>query len=206
MSKTQNRPFFQEISQVEDFRHWYWKKDELMAICQWLNLPYSGSKLALRERIIYALENGGKLMPPSPTPKAQSRFNWTKANLTLDTLITDNVSFGPNFRNFMKAQIGAQFSCHKDFMDWVKANPGKTLQEAVQKWIAQEKRKEDPHFKRDIAAHNMYNQYIRDFLEAHPDKGLKDAQYYWKLKKQKPAKDGRVFYEAQDLFLDKRDP
>lgn len=99
---------------------WYWLKEELVAFCKHLGLPYTGGKFALRDRIIYALDHDGQLLPKKAAAKKMSKFNWANASLTLDTVITDNVSVVPNFRNFMQSKIGNKFSCHSDFMDWVK--------------------------------------------------------------------------------------
>jgi Domain of unknown function (DUF6434)/SAP domain-containing new25 len=193
------RPLFIDIKTSVEFKRWYWLKDELVTICKAAKLPYDGGKFTLRDRIIYALDNGGAIMPTEKKAKPQSRFNWANANLTLETVITDSVSFGPNFRRFLTQHIGNQFVCHSDFMDWVKINAGKTLQDAVLAWQDLEDRKNDPNFKRTIAEHNMLAQYVRDFLDDNVDKKLKDALKMWQIKKQMPTETGFVRYEKTDL-------
>lgn len=197
-----SRPRFEDIRTGDEFNQWYWLKEEMVNICRRSGLPTNGRKFELRDRIMYALDNDGKLKPEPKKRKKQSKFNWAKSQLSLDTLITDNVSFGPNFRRFMKSEIGNKFFCHSDFMDWVKSNAGKSLSEAVEKWYELEKRKEDPNFKRTIADNNMLAQYVRDFLEDNKNKTLKDAKKYWNLKKQLPTKNGFVRYECSDLKLE----
>ncbi|WP_422104108.1 DUF6434 domain-containing protein [Winogradskyella sp.] len=197
-----SRPRFEDIKTGNEFNQWYWLKDEMITICKLLELPIKGRKFDLRDRIMYALDNDGKLKPEPKKRSIQSKFNWAKSQLSLETLITDNVSFGPNFRRFMKNQIGNKFSCHSDFMDWVKSNAGKSLSDAVDKWNELERRKEDPNFKRTIADNNMLAQYTRDFLEDNKNKTLKDAKKYWNLKKQLPTKNGFVRYESSDLKLE----
>ncbi|MEM9820403.1 MAG: DUF6434 domain-containing protein [Bacteroidota bacterium] len=195
------RPKFEAIKTGKEFNQWYWSKEEMVDICKLSGLPANGRKFDLRDRIMYALDNDGKVAPEAKKKKKTSKFNWARSNLSLETVITDNVSFGPNFRRFMKGQIGNKFSCHSDFMDWVKANEGKTLQDAVEQWLALERRKEDPNFKRTIADNNMLAQYTRDFLEDNKNKTLKDAIKYWTLKRQLPTKDGFVKYHRSDLKL-----
>ncbi|WKN43905.1 DUF6434 domain-containing protein [Tunicatimonas pelagia] len=195
------RPAFEDVKTGEEFNRWYWLKGEMVEICKHSNLPTHGRKFDLRDRIMYALDNNGAVKEEPREKKATSKFNWAKAELTPQTLITDNISFGPNFRKFMKSQIGNKFSCHSDFMDWVKANEGKTLKYAVEKWYVLEARKDDPKFSREIADNNMFNQYTRDFLNDNAGKTLKDAKRYWQLKKQLPTKDGFVRYERTDLAL-----
>ena len=195
------RPDFTEINSGEEFNRWYWLKTELIDLCKLMRLPHNGGKFELRDRIMYALDNNGAVLPIIKKSKPQSKFNWSKEELSLTTIITDNVSFGPNFRKFMKSEIGNKFTCHSDFMDWVKANSGKTLKDAILKWETLEKRKNDPNFQRKIASHNMLSQYVRDFLKNNEEKNLKDALTVWKVKRKMPMKDGFVRYEANDLSL-----
>ncbi|UZO80311.1 SAP domain-containing protein [Aquimarina sp. ERC-38] len=197
------RPDFETIASGEEFNKWYWLKDEMMAICKKSGLSSTGSKFKLRDRIMYALDHNGKQLPKSKVKKKTSSFNWSKETLTLETIITDSISFGPNFRNFMKGHIGNSFSCHGDFMDWVKSNTGKKLEDAIKQWKLLEDRKNDPAFKREIADHNMYNQYLRDFAKANPKASLHQAITCWLLKKQLPTKNGFVKYEDTDLNLGK---
>ncbi|MEM9936283.1 MAG: DUF6434 domain-containing protein [Bacteroidota bacterium] len=195
------RPDFIDIHSGEEFARWYWKKEELLDICKASGLPMQGSKFELQDRIKYALDNDGAILLPKKKPKLTSRFNWAHESLSLDTLITDNISFGPNVRGFLQSQIGPKFVCHTDFMDWVKAHPGKTLHDAIDMWWQLEERKKDPNFKREIAAHNMMNQYFRDFMEDNPERPIADARACWKLKKQLPTKNNQVVYESSDLAL-----
>ena len=195
------RPKFEEIASGKEFNTWYWSKDEMLAICKQLGLPTQGRKFDLRDRIMHALDQGMDTIKPPKSAKGVSKFNWAKATLTLETKITDSVSFGPNFRSFMKEQIGSKFKCHSDFMDWVKGNVGSTLGDAVVTWKALEDRKKDPSFKRIIADNNMYAQYIRDFLEDNPGLSLEDVKHYWELRKKLPMENGFIRYSRSDSEL-----
>ena len=186
------RPSFEEIKTEKDFIKWYWLKSELVEICVKLGLPKNGSKFQIRDRIAHYLSTGEALT--IPIAKKQSAFNWAQADLTLDTVITDSVTFGPNFRRFMTQRIGKRFSCTSEFMDWVKCNTGKTLNDAIAYWEYLEKRKKDSFFKREIASHNMYNQYIRDYFYENPESTLKQAQASWMQAKQKSSEDGFIKY------------
>lgn len=196
-----SRPDFSEITSGKEFNKWYWLKEELVEICKQAQIPYAARKFELRDRIIFMLDHPGKPLPPVQKKKPKSRFNWAKAQLSPRTILTDNVSFGPNFRNFMKSQIGPKFSCHSDFMDWAKSNPGKTLEEAILIWHELEDRKKNPNFKRAIAKNNMLAQYVRDFLQDNKESTLKEALYFWNLKKQLPTKTGYIVYEKTDREL-----
>ena len=91
--QNEQRPDPSQIDTGSEFHRWYWLKKELIAICKQMGLPSSGSKFELRDRIMYALDNEGKLLP-SMKKKHTSSFNWSKEELHPDTVITDNISFG----------------------------------------------------------------------------------------------------------------
>lgn len=195
------RPDFENIKSGTEFNKWYWLKEEMVEICKQSEVPSNGRKFELRDRIMFALDNDGEIKPEQKKKRKKSKFNWANAKLTLKTEITDSVSFGPNFRSFMKSQIGNNFSCNSDFMDWVKGNIGETLETAIAKYHQLEKRRENPEFKREIADNNMFNQYTRDFMEDNPRQSLKNVRKFWLLKKQLPMKNGFVKYEKSDLKL-----
>ncbi len=195
------RPDFSDIKTATEFNKWYWLKEEMTAICKATGLPANGSKFQMRDRIMYSLDNNGAKMPELKQKKATGHFDWAKSKLTLQTIITDNISFGPNFRNFIKLHVGNKFVCHSDFMNWVKTNPGKTLQDAVLIWHELENRKKNTDFKRTIAENNMLAQYVRDFLKDNPGKKIKDVLTIWKIKKTQPMINGFVKYEKADVKL-----
>lgn len=200
--KKEERPKFENIKSGAEFNRWYWLKNELVDICRKLNLPITGRKFDLRDRIMFALDNNGALLKVKKAPKPRSKFNWAKEDLNLSTIITDSVSFGQNFRRFMQKHIGGAFSFNTDFMAWVKNNTGKTLEDAILQWRHLEARKKDPNFKSKIADNNMFNQYTRDFLEDNPKMSVADARKFWLLKRQMPTDDGFIRYNASDLNLD----
>lgn len=192
------RPDFSEITSALEFDNWYWLKEELIAICKSCKLPCNGSKFELRDRIIYALDNEGDRLQTQKNKKSSS-FNWGKEPLSLETVITDSVTFGPNFRNFMRAQIGAAFRCSGDFMAWVREHVGYTLANAVEAWHLLETRKDDPAFRTEIADFNMYNQFTRDFMDDNPTGTLHQVRTLWNHKKYLPAPGGVVKYQKSDL-------
>ena len=203
MAASESRPEINTLKSAQELRRWYWLKTELVAYCKQQGLSPVGNKFAIIDRISEYLETG-KVVKPLPSKIKHSTVNWAKSVLTLDTVITDSVTFGKNFRGFMQSQIGHKFVCHSDFMDWVKANAGKTLADAVRAWYRLEDRKRDPSFKRTIAPQNMLAQYTRDFFAANPDKTRADMMDCWQLKKKQPNA-GRVIYETSDLlFLDQK--
>ncbi|MEM1087703.1 MAG: DUF6434 domain-containing protein [Pseudomonadota bacterium] len=193
------RPDFSSDMTADEFERWYWPVSALKAACEVLRLPVIGSKADLRARVAFALRNPDRPLPKLTKAKPKSRFDWAKAELSFQTVITDNVSFGPNVRGFFKSEIGKAFVCHGDFMAWVKANVGATLHDAIEAWHVLEARKEDPTFRGEIASCNNYLQYLRDLRDHNPDLSLDEAKCCWDEKNLRPAQNGFVVYEASDL-------
>lgn len=198
-SSFQTRPPVDRRMSRAEFERWYWPVSELLKFCEQLHLPKSGRKKDLRERISKCLAG---IQPPQTIlaeRKIRDDFDWKSAKLSRETAITESITFGPNVRRFFKSQIGSKFVCHSDFMEWVKTNIGLTLSDAVEAWHMLEARKSDPEFRREIAECNNYLQYLRDFRDSNPTRSIGDAKECWDQKKLRPAEDGRVIYQVDDL-------
>jgi hypothetical protein len=196
MEATNLRPNIQDCNSSEEFRRWYYLKSELVDFAKTNGVPFQGSKFDIADRIAAILD-----LQPLPTAKRrrpQSRFDWANSPLKLDTVITDNISFGPNVRGFFKNQIGPAFVCNSDFMDWMREHIGATLSEAAAAWGVLEARKADPDFQTRIRSHNQYNQFTRDILAANPDLTLSDVRKIWKAKRALPQP---MTYKPEDLGL-----
>ena len=193
------RPPIDQIKSGDELKSWYWLKEELITFCKQQGIPSQGSKFDLQDRIATFLNTGS--IKKQSSKKYTSKFKWSSEKLAEETIITDNVSFGPNLRGFMKEKLGPRFSCTSEFMEWVKSNSGKTLADAMDYWQLLEERNRNPAFRREIAEHNMYNQYIRDFMDAFPEASLERARLGWKNKKALPAKNGFVKFHPNDPDL-----
>ncbi|MEQ8676033.1 MAG: DUF6434 domain-containing protein [Aggregatilineales bacterium] len=197
MKNTEQRPPIKTIKTGAELRRWYWLKEELVAYCQEHGIPYSAGKFELLDRIARFMDTG-----ETPTPKRKnitSKFDWHSEQLSAETIITDSYKNTQNVRRFMTMHIGKHFKFNIDFMAWMRANAGKTLGEAVIQWQDLEARKADANFQTDIADHNQYNQYLRDFFEANPTLTTRDARTCWEFKRSLPTPDGRHVYDADDL-------
>jgi hypothetical protein len=192
------RPDISTLQTGEEFKKWYWLKEEVVAYCKGANITYSGSKFQIIERIALALDNNLVLEKPEK-PTIPPTKDWHSAQLTLETVITDSYTNGPNTRRFFKEYCGANFSFNIEFMAWMKANIGKTLRDAVEEWLKIKEKSKDKTHKSVIPAGNQYNQYLRDFFADNPDKTMKEARHFWQLKRALPL--GLHKYERGDLDL-----
>lgn len=182
---------------VQDFRDFYWLKEELLIFCKAHKINTSGSKIELSERIIQFLQHG-QASSSDVVEKEQrlSSFDWNHANLSEDTIITDNYKNTENVRRFFLTCIGKHFRFNVAFMNWMKTNIGKTLGDATAEWKRIAASKKDNNLKTEIAPQFEYNRYIRAFLAANPDKTIQDAMRHWKIKRQER---GSREYNDSDL-------
>ncbi len=192
------RPKLDKEISIKDFKDYYWLKEELVGFCRDIGINSSGGKIDIYNRIIDFLENG-KIITKSNIKKVNiiSTFDWNNEKLGIDTLITDNYKNTENVRDFFQHKIGDHFKFNVEFMNWMKANNGKTLGVAVDKWREIVELKKDKNYKTEIAPQFEYNTYMRDFLNDNPHLSSKDAMSSWMLKRDKP---GVKKYEKEDLI------
>lgn len=189
------RPSLTKDLKSEEFIEYYFLKEELKDFCRANGLRISGSKNELEERIVHFLDTGKSL-------DHQRVRNDTKDNsnemISLESKIGENFKCSEDKREFFEKEIGKGFKFKVKFQRWLKANPDKTYQDAIDAYMeiknSNEKTKIDKQF--------QYNRYIRDFFEDNDDnKTLEDAIRCWKYKK---SLKGHNRYEKSDLEILKK--
>ena len=195
---TNTRPQLTKDLKSEDFKEYYFLKEELKEFCRNEGLKVSGSKSQLEERIIHYLDAGKSL---DDKKHAQNKPNFQKSNpnktadfeeITLDSILGENFKCSEDKREFFEKEIGKGFKFKVKFQKWLKANPDKTYQDAINAYYEIQNSKE----KTEIEKQFQYNQYIRDFFKDNDDKTLKDAIKCWNYKK---SLKGHNRYEKSDL-------
>ena len=197
---TNRRPPLTKGLKSEDFKEYYFLKEELKDFCKKEGLKVSGSKNRLEERIIYYLDTGKSL---DDSKHAEDKNNLSKPNLNknsaseeiaLDSILGENFKCSEDKREFFEKEIGKGFKFKVKFQKWLKANPDKTYQDAIDAYHELQNSKE----KTKIDKKFQYNQYIRDFFKDNDDKTLNDAINCWKHKK---SLKGHNKYERSDLDI-----
>ena len=184
------RPKLNRNLDSESFRNWYWLKSELVRFCRDNDLPVSGTKIELTERIAYFLETGKVQEPPC---HVKTRLSNPLSDISLDSLIEPDFVCTERHRAFFREQLGNTFSFNVAFQKWLKANAGKTYADAV---AAYYEIKANKNKKKTIDRQFEYNTYVRDFFEKNKGRSLDDAIKCWKYKKARP---GPNHYEDSDL-------
>ncbi|MEL6841397.1 MAG: DUF6434 domain-containing protein [Pseudomonadota bacterium] len=189
------RPDIADCADSATFRIWYYLKTELVDFAKAHGLKTTGGKFDIADRIAHYLDHGEAPIEHK-APKARSKFDWHSAALTPETVITDSYRNSQNMRRFMQSQIpGFKFSIL--FMDWMKANTGKTLADAVvaARQIAEAKK---AGLKQPDQPHNQYNAYTRAYFAQVPDGTQAELRKLWKLRREQP---GPYVFDPADLAL-----
>jgi len=195
------RPKIARIDSGKDLKRWYWLKDELASHAKILGIKATGAKFDILARMAHFLDTGERVWPGDKKNPVKSQFDWHASPLTLQTVITDSYKNSQNVRRFFKAQLGGNFKFTIGFMDWIKANQGKTLADAVAEFRAQKAAANVPGYKTAIKPHNQFNQYTRDILAHCPKMSMADVRRIWELKRARSSKDGRHVFAPEDLKL-----
>lgn len=183
------RPDLNNELDSKTFLSFYYLKEELITFCRENNLPVSGGKIELTERIAYYLDTG-KILKVSVKRKTSVNIG----QIAEDSIIEPDFVCSEKHRTFFKEKIGKAFSFNVLFQKWLKNNAGKTYKDAIEAYyrISEEKKKG----KTTIDKQFEYNTYIRDFFEDNQGKSLEDAIRCWKYKK---SLQGHNRYEKSDL-------
>ncbi|MBM7578172.1 DUF6434 domain-containing protein [Jeotgalibacillus terrae] len=188
------RPELTNDISVENFRDYYWLKEELQSFCRENGISASGSKIEISDRIETFLLTG-EIKKPIRSSRANKKIE-QQSDLSLDTVITENHRCSQYVRAFFKTVIPTfHFSTY--IQNYFKNNVGRTYRDVVIAWHEEEEHKEDPSYKKKIAPQFEYNQFIRDFFAdtKNHGKSRKEAIEAWNIIKNLP---GSNKYESRN--------
>ncbi len=121
-----DRPALDRNLDSKTFRDFYYLKEELVDFCRKNDLPVSGGKLEISDRIAYFLDTG-KVMPAKTLKRSIAKIS----DIMEDTKIEANFVCSEKHRAFFREYIGNSFSFNVAFQKWLKSNTGKTYKEAI---------------------------------------------------------------------------
>jgi SAP domain-containing new25/Domain of unknown function (DUF6434) len=173
-----DRPPLDSNISAEDFKAFYWLKEELMGFCRGYGLPTSGSKQVLTERIVVFLTTGSA---PVPKPAAKRRsVGKMPERFTREMVIGSGWRCSQALRAFFLQEIGPQFHFNSVMRDFIKDGAGRTLQEAIAAWEAE---RSQPKTEKEIAPQFEYNRHFREYFKTHPGATREEAIAAWKVKR-----------------------
>ena len=197
------RPPIETIATGAELKDWYWLKEEIVDHARHLGVSPSGGKFAVIDRVAHFLDTGERRKPSDDKgtkrrPAAStSGFDWVRGPITRRTIIDAGYRNNRNVRTFFEGEIGRKITFNIAFMDWMKANAGKTMGDAVEQWLRLDAARK-AGVKAAIPDHNQYNAYVRAFFADNPGRSMDEARHFWKLKRGRP---GHNRYEPSDLDL-----
>jgi hypothetical protein len=172
-----SRPPLNRSLSIDDFRRYYWLKDELMAFCREQGISRSGPKLEISRRLEEYLATGR--VGDKPGEKKAAGKARSPARPRLDAPIGTGYTSSEANGAFFKAVIGPQFRFTTRLMKFCRENPDKTWGDAVREWQAERKEKKTDDRRLPIAPQFQYNCYIRDFFTVHPDQTFAEVVKAW---------------------------
>lgn len=163
------RPELTKNSNVQEFKDFYWLKEELQLYCRENGISATGSKMEISDRIELFLRTGEikKPLRNSIVKMIPSMQN----ELSLETVIMENHRCSQNVRAFFKIAINSKFYFSTYIQNYIKNNIGKTYRDVVNAWYEEEDRKKATTYKKKIAPQFEYNQFTRDFFADPKNKG-----------------------------------
>ncbi|MEM0962297.1 MAG: DUF6434 domain-containing protein [Bacteroidota bacterium] len=164
------RPALDRQLTPEDFRAWYWLKEELVSFCQQNGLPTSGPKLDIADRVETFLKDGTVLKPERRT----ARVGTMPTTFTRDTVIEDGWRCTRPLREWFESEVGRSFRFTGPVRDILHNGVGHTLGEAADVWRATHKQKSE-----HIAPQLEYNRHMRAYFEKHPGATHEEAIASW---------------------------
>lgn len=146
------RPPLTKSTSLEDFQNYYWLKTELQTFCREHDLPASGSKIEITERISHYLTTG-KILKNCSHQKV-SKASLSYKDLSLQTIITENHRCSEDVRAFFKEKIGANFRFTVALQKFFKENIGKTYEDTMTFWYEENERKKN-HPIKQLSVHSL---------------------------------------------------
>ena len=171
------RPNLNRQITAKDFLSFYWLKEELIGFLREQGLSTVGTKQDLADRIRHFLETG---IAENKAPKKSAKRADMPQNLTRQSVIGVGWRCSQGLRAFFEQEIGAHFHFDDVMRDFIHSGVGKTLQEAIETWEAEQQK---PAQEKPIASQFEYNRHIREYFKEHPGVPLQSAIDAWTSKK-----------------------
>ena len=176
------RPALSSALGADEFRRWYWLKEELQAFARAQRIPASGSKEQLAERVAAYL-SGRPLPAPAAKPRSRIGRQRLVPPLTIHTVIPAGHPCSQVLREFFVNALGPGFRFDAPMREFFAANDGTaTLAAALDHWHATRTAAARP-----IGPQFELNRFSRDWHAAHPG-GTRDQMLSaWKLHRSRPV-------------------
>lgn len=177
----QPRPDLSPNLSEEEFRRWYWLKDELMAFARSLGIRATGSKELLADRV--AAELGGRTFAePEPERVAAGGTAQLREPVSAQTVIPRGQRCSQVIRYWFTGQVGSSFHFDGAMRHFFSATDGTdTLADALAFW-----HKSRSTSSTTIDAQFEYNRFTRAWHGENPTGTKEDLLVAWRTYRETP--------------------
>lgn len=189
MKHTDNRP--QRLTSLPELENYYWLKSELIRFCSQHDLPTSGSKELLTERI-RGYFNGDRVSVVTRSQRMQHRDS---DKTITDTTPVKHYKNDAATRHYFMSRIGPHFKFNSYLRQFSKPEQitlGLTYGDLVVGYLEHEQQKQQ--HQQAIPKQFEYNQFIRDYFQQCREASLTDAIAAWNAVKAQPGPNTYDFY------------
>lgn len=162
------RPDPASVTTEAELRRWYWLRSELVGIARALEIPTSGAKLELTERIAAAL--AGRDAPPVVRRPPARHF---AGELGPGTVLPAGQRCTQELRTYLRSRIGPAFRFDGPMRAIISAG-GVTVADVVDHWHATRDRGST-----EVAPQFEYNRFTRAWRAAHPEGDRSELLAAW---------------------------
>ncbi|MEN0063333.1 MAG: DUF6434 domain-containing protein [Myxococcota bacterium] len=192
----ETRPAPHTVTDRATLERWYWTKLELVEMARRLDLPRTGNKPEITERIGHFFDTGTVLRTARVRPPVDG-FDWRTATLTPNTVISASYRNTQNVRAFFREHCGPRFRFSNEFMAWIRNHIGAPLKDAVDFWTDLDRRKREGYREAPLPQ-NQFNAFTRALSKAAPGIRAEDIRRIWAIKRAGP---GPHVYQPGDETL-----
>ena len=182
MPAAARRPSLTPATSTEEFRAWYWLKEELVAFCRAHDLSSAGLKREIEARICAYL-SGNEDRRPRVQPR---RDGVMPQEFTPQTVIGKGWRCSPALGAFFRSVVGRSFRFNGPMRAFIHAAEGSTLADAA---IVYQNSVRPGAPKRPIAEQLEYNRHFREFFRDHPGASRDAAIAAWWIKRSSRRQD-----------------
>lgn len=160
---------------AEEFRRWYWLKEELVTFCRDQGLSSSGLKREIESRIAVFLEEGRRRRATG----GNRRAGVMPERFSMHSVIGEGWRCGPALGKFLRGELGEGFRFNAAVREFIHNGVGRRLGEIAAVY------RESLGRKREIPEQLEYNRHFREYFQEHPGASREETIAAWWQKRGK---------------------
>ncbi len=176
MPAAAQRPSLTPAMSAEEFRAWYWLKEDLVAFCRAHDLSRAGLKREIEARICAYL-SGSEKSKPRVQPR---RAGVMPREFALETIIGKGWRCSPVLGSYLRSVLGRSFHFNQAMRTFIHTAEGRTLRDAC---LLYQNSVRPGAPKAAIPEQLEYNRHFREYFRDHPKATRDEAIAAWRRKR-----------------------